>query len=100
MTSNIEIRIVDQDGSPFEIDLLTSGNSLVFSIRQTIDSDPLVELSASSTGVLGTYMWQVPSSATVDLYGRLVHDVWGTRDGVQRQVVPASYFNITMRIRR
>lgn len=100
MASYVVLQIVDQDGAPFDVDLRKAGNSVTLSVRQTLESDPVISVAGAAQAAPATYAFFVPSSATIDLSGRLVYDVWATRDQIDRQVVSPAYFDVTPRIRR
>lgn len=96
----VECRVVDHDGNPVDLDI-DGGDKLELCVRSSVAGDFLKSWSAAkATDEVGRYLFTIASADTLDFSGFQIFDVWATRGGEQRQVVTASYLNLTPRMRQ
>lgn len=96
---DIEIRLVDHLGDRVDLDI-DGDDELMLSVRSTTVGGVIKSwLATKADGEVGLYKFALAAADTLWIFGLNIFDVWAKRDGAQKQVVAASYFNAGMRVR-
>jgi hypothetical protein len=90
----------DEFGPTAFVNGATGDERLEFSVRSTLGGDPLFsKLAIKAPGAVGRYLFALVNADTIDIFNRVIFDVWATVATAQRQVVAPSYFNVSPRMR-
>lgn len=96
--ATIGFTLVDSLGELVDLDL-AGLDRLVLSVRQTQGAEVLFDVLATKLNALGSYQFVITSARTIDYGGKLIYDVWATKEGAQQQVKMPAYLHITPRMR-
>lgn len=96
--STIELTLIDSNSQLVDLDL-AGLDRLEMSFRSLLGGDVILSKLATKLTALGQYSFAITKADTINFAGRLVMDVWATRNSAQRQVVGPSYFDVTPRVR-
>lgn len=92
----IDVQLVDARAKPFDLDI-DGDDELRLVVRRNTSDGPVFTRYAAKTE-FGWYRFSIAEADTFDIEGFFVYDVWASHDGIERQVVGLSYFNVSMRI--